>query len=111
MGRYSFCFLPIEIGLEFLLSSRVQWIECESKIAVKTETLKELQFDAVPGEVVEKLNAQKKKMLDFLQIQFQMVLEGASLFLEGQQDILGTSKHLNGVLEKEPENWKELPSS
>ena len=111
MGRFSFCFLPIEIGLEFLLSSRIQWIEFERKIAVKKETLKELQFDAVPGEVVQKLNAQKKKMLDFLQIQFQMVLEGASLFLEGQQDILGTSKHLIGVLEKEPENWKELPSS
>ena len=111
MGRFSFCFLPIEIGLEFLLSSRIQWIACERKIAVKKETLKELQFDAVPGEVVQKLNAQKKKMLDFLQIQFQMVLEGASLFLEGQQDILGTSKHLIGVLEKEPENWKELPSS
>ena len=111
MGRFSFCFLPIEIGLEFLLSSRIQWIACERKIAVKKETLKELQFDAVPGEVVQKLNAQRKTMLDFLQIQFQMVLEGASLFLEGQQDILGTSKHLIGVLEKEPENWKELPSS
>ena len=111
MSRFSFCFLPIEIGLEFLISSRVQWIESERKIAVKTETLKELKFDAVPKEVVQKLNARKKKMLDFLQIELQMVLEGVSLFLEGQQDVLGKSKHLIGLLEKEPEDWKELPSS
>ena len=104
MSRFSFCFLPIEIGLEFLISSRVQWIESERKIAVKTETLKELKFDAVPKEVVQKLNARKKKMLDFLQIELQMVLEGASLFLEGQQDILGKSKHMIGTLEKEPED-------
>ena len=100
-----------ELGLEFLLSSRLQWIECERKIAVKAEDLKELKFDAVPEEVVQKLNAQKKKMLDFLQIRLQMVLEGASLFLVGQQDILGTSKNLVGTLAKEPEDWKELPSS
>ena len=68
MSRYSFCFLPVEIGLDFLIQSRVQWIQCERKIAVKTETLQDLKFDAVPGEVVQKLNAQKKKMLDFLQI-------------------------------------------
>ena len=60
---------------------------------------------------MQKLNAQKKKMLDFLQINLQMLLEEASLFLVGQQDILGTSKHLIGTLEKEPEDWKELPSS
>ena len=111
MGRFSFCFLPIELGLEFLLSSRMQWIECERKIAVKAEDLKELKFDAVPKVVVQKLNSQKKKMLDFLQIKLQMVLEGASLYLVGQQDILGTSKHLIGTLEKEPEDWKELPVS
>ena len=39
------------------------------------------------------------------------MLKGASLFLEGQQDILGKSKHMIGTLEKEPEDWKELPSS
>ena len=111
MSRFSFCFSPIEIGLEFLISSRVQWIQSERKIAVKTETLQDLKFDAVPGEVMQKLNAQKKKMLDFLQIKMQMVVEGALLVLEGQQDILGKSRHLIGTLEKEPEDWKELPSS
>ena len=33
------------------------------------------------------------------------------MYLVGQQDILGTSKNLVGTLAKEPEDWKELPSS
>ena len=111
MTRFSFCFLPVELGLEFLLSSRLNWIECEKKITVKATNLKELKFDGVPEEVVRKLNEKKKKMLDFLQIQLQMVLEGASLYVVGKEEILGTSKHLVGMLEKEPETWKELPTS
>ena len=70
-----------------------------------------MQFDGVPEEVVRKLNEKKKKMLDFLQLQLQMVLEGASLYVVGKEEILGTSKTLVGTLEREPETWNELPTS
>ena len=89
----------------------MNWVECEKKIKVKASDLKELQFDGVPEEVVRKLNEKKKKMLDFLQLQFQMVLEGASLYVVGKEEILGTSKTLVGTLEKEPETWNEFPTS
>ena len=103
--RFSFCFTPVELGLEFLLSARVNWIECEKKIKEKAFDLKELQFDGVLEEVVRKLNEKKKKMLDFLQLRLQMVLEGASLYVVGKEEILGTSKTLVGTLEREPETW------
>ena len=109
--RYSFCFTPVELGLEFLLSSRVSLVECEKKIKVKAFDLKELQFDGVPEKVVRKLNEKKKKMMDFLQIQLDMVLEGASLYVVGKEEILGTSKTLVGTLEREPTTWSEFPIS
>ena len=109
--RYSFCFTPVELGLEFLLSSRVSLVECEKKIKVKAFDLKELQFNGVPEKVVRKLNEKKKKMMDFLQIQLDMVLEGASLYVVGKEEILGTSKTLVGTLEREPTTWSEFPIS
>ena len=45
--RYSFIFTPIELGLEFLLSARISWVECEKKLKVKAIDVKELQFDGV----------------------------------------------------------------
>ena len=111
MARYSFCFVPVEIGLDFLLQSRVEWIKNERKIDVKMENLQDLKFDSLPGEVVEKLNEQKKKMLDFLTIEIEMVLDEKLLFVQGQQDILGQMRHQIGTLASEPLDWKEFPPS
>ena len=51
----------MELGLEFLLSARINWLECEKKVKVKSVTVKELQFDGLSEEVVRKLNENKIK--------------------------------------------------
>ena len=109
--RYSFCFTPVELGLEFLLSARINWLECEKKVKVKSVTVKELQFDGLPEEVVRKLNEKKMKLMDFLSIKLDMILEGTKLYVVATEDILGTSKTMVGTLENEPMSWKEFPVS
>ena len=46
--RFSFCFTPVELGLEFLLNARIGWLENERKVKVKPVALTEFQFDGVP---------------------------------------------------------------
>ena len=58
-----------------------------------------------------KLNEKKMKMMDFLQIQLDMILEGTKLYVVAKEEILGASKTLVGTLEKEPSSWSEFPVS
>ena len=58
-----------------------------------------------------KLNEKKMKMMDFLQIQLDVILEGTKLYVVAKKEILGTSKTLVGTLEKEPTSWSEFPVS
>ena len=60
------------------------------------------QFDGVPEEVVKRLNDSKMKLMDFLVIKLEMVLEGTQLYVLAKEDILGSSKTLVGTLENEP---------
>ena len=92
--RYSFCFTPVELGLEFLLSARISWVECEKKMKVKSIDIKELQFDGVPEEVVRKLNEKKMKRMDFLQIQLDMILGETKLYVVAKEEKLGVLQRL-----------------
>ena len=109
--RFTFCFTPVELGLEFLLTARIGWLENERKVKVKPIAVTEFQFDGVPEEVVKRLNDSKMKLMDFLVIKLEMVLEGTQLYVLAKEDILGSSKTLVGTLENEPASWSEFPVS
>ena len=109
--KFSFCFVPVELGLEFLLTARIGWLENETKVKVKPLAMKEFQFDSVPEEVVKRLNDKKLTLMDFLMIKLEMVLEGTELFVLAKEEILGSSKTLVGTLENEITSWSEFPVS
>ena len=109
--RFTFCFVPVELGLEFLLTARIGWLENETKVKVKPLAMKEFQFDSVPEDVVQKLNDQKLTLMDFLMIKLEMVLEGKELFVLATENVLGSSKTLVGTLENEISSWSDFPVS
>ena len=109
--RFTFCFVPVELGLEFLLTARIGWLENETKVKVKPLAMKEFQFDSVPEDVVQKLNDQKLTLMDFLMIKLEMVLEGKELFVLASEEVLGSSKTLVGTLENEISSWSDFPVS
>ena len=109
--RFTFCFTPVELGLEFLLTARIGWLENEKKVKVKPIAMKEFQFDSVPEEVVKQLNDKRLTLMDFLMIKLEMVLEGKELFVMASEEVLGSSKTLLGTLENEVESWSDFPVS
>ena len=109
--RYSFIFVPVELGLEFLLTSRIKWLENELKIKTKPESVKELRFDGVPESVLEGLNEKKYTLLDYVMLKLEMVLEKEQIFVVATEQVLGSSKTLLGTLEKQAESFTEFPSS
>ena len=109
--RYSFIFVPVELGLEFLLTSRIKWLENELKIKTKPEIVKELKFDGVPETVLMGLNEKKFTLLDYVMLKLEMILEGKQLFVVATQEVLGSSKTLLGTLEKVVESFTDFPSS
>ena len=109
--RYSFIFVPVELGLEFLLTSRIKWLENELKIKTKPEIVKELRFDGVPESVLEGLNEKKFTLLDYVMLKLEIVLEGEQIFVVATEQVLGSSKTLLGTLEKVVESFTDFPSS
>ena len=109
--KYSFIFVPVELGLEFLLTSRIRWLEHELKIKTKPEIVKELKFDGVPESVLEGLNEKKFTLLDYVMLTLEMVLEGEQIFVVATEQVLGSSKTLLGTLEKVVESFTDFPSS
>ena len=109
--RYTYIFVPVEIGLEFLLSARLRWLEQELKIKTKAESVNEMKFDGLPETVLEELNAKKYTLLDYMMLKLEMVLEKDKVFVVATEPILGSSKTLLGTLEKQSEDFTEFPSS
>ena len=109
--RYSFVFVPIEIGLEFLLSARVRWLEQELKIQITVESMNELKFDGLPETVLEQLNTKKYTLLDYLMIKLEMLVENEKVFVVAKEPVLGTAKTLLGTMEKKSEDFTGFPSS
>ena len=109
--KFSFCFVPVELGLEFLLTARIGWLENETKVKVKPLSVKEFQFDSMPEDVLLKLNDRKLTLMDFLMMKLEMVLEGKELFVMASEEVLGSSKTLLGTLENEVESWSDFPVS
>ena len=109
--KFSFCFVPVELGLEFLLTARIGWLENETKVKVKTLLVKEFKFDSMPEDVLLKLNDRKLTLMDFLMMKLEMVLEGKELFVMASEEVLGSSKTLLGTLENEVESWSDFPVS
>ena len=103
--RYSFIFVPVELGLEFLLTSRIKWLENELKIKTKPESVKEMRFDGVPESVLEGLNEKKYTLLDYVMLKLEMVLEKEQIFVVATEQVLGSSKTLLGTLEKQAESF------
>ena len=109
--RYSYIFVPVEIGLEFLLSARLRWLEQELKIKTKDECVNEMRFDGIPATVLEEMNAKKYTLLDYVMLKLEMVLEKEKVFVVATEPVLGSSKTLLGTLEKQSEAFTEFPSS
>ena len=109
--RYSFVFVPIEIGLEFLLSARVRWLEQELKIQITVESMNEMKFDGLPETVLEQLNTKKYTLLDYLMIKLEMLVENEKVFVVAKEPVLGTAKTLLGTMEKKSEDFTDFPSS
>ena len=80
--RYSFIFVPVELGLEFLLTSRLRWLENELKIKTKPESVNELRFDGIPESVLEGMNEKNKN--DFTKINFYFCEIISCKFNEGE---------------------------
>ena len=109
--RYSFIFVPVELGLEFLLTSRLRWLENELKIKTKPESVNELRFDGIPESVLEGMNEKKYTLLDYVMLKLEMVLEKEQIFVVATEPVLGSSKTLLGTLEKQAESFTDFPSS
>ena len=109
--RYSFVFVPIEIGLEFLLSARMRWLEQELKIKITVESVNEMMFDGLPEKVLEKMNTKKYTLLDYLMLKLEMIVENEEVFVVANEPVLGTSKTLLGTLEKKSEDFTDFPAS
>ena len=109
--KFSFCFVPVELGLEFLLTARINWLENETKVEIKPLVVKELKFDSMPEDVLQMLNDRKLTLMDFLMMKLEMVLEGKELFVVASEEVLGSSKTLLGTLENEVESWSDFPVS
>ena len=103
--KFSFCFVPVELGLEFLLTARISWLENETKVEIKPLVVKELKFDSMPEDVLQMLNDKKLTLMDFLMMKMEMVLEGKELFVVASEEVLGSSKTLLGTLENVVESW------
>ena len=109
--RYSYIFLPVEIGLEFLLTARLRWLEQELKINTTAECVNEMRFDGIPETVLEEMNKKKYTLLDYVMLKLEMVLENDKVFVVATEPILGSSKTLLGTLEKQSEDFTDFPSS
>ena len=109
--RYSFVFVPIEIGLEFLLSARMRWLEQELKIKITVECVNEMKFDGLPETVLEEMNTKKYTLLDYMMLKLEMVVENEKVFVVATEPVLGTSKTLLGTMEKKSEDFTGFPSS
>ena len=109
--RYSYIFVPVELGLEFLLTSRLRWLENELKIKTKPESVNEMRFDGIPESVLEGMNEKKYTLLDYVMLKLEMVLEKEQIFVVATEQVLGSSKTLLGTLEKQAESFTEFPSS
>ena len=109
--RYSYIFVPVELGLEFLLTSRLRWLENELKIKTKPESVNELRFDGIPESVLEGMNEKKYTLLDYVMLKLEMVLEKEQIFVVATEPVLGSSKTLLGTLEKQAESFTDFPSS
>ena len=109
--KFSFCFVPVELGLEFLLTARISWLENETKVKIKPLLVKELKFDSMPEDVLQMLNDKKLTLMDFLMMKMEMVLEGKELFVVASEEVLGSSKTLLGTLENVVESWSDFPVS
>ena len=109
--RYSYIFVPVELGLEFLLTSRLRWLENEVKIKTKPECVNEMRFDGIPENVLLGLNEKKYTLLDYVMLQLEMILEKEQIFVVATEPLLGSSKTLIGTLEKQAETFTDFPSS
>ena len=109
--RYSYIFVPVEIGLEFLLSARLRWLEQELKINTTADSVNEMRFDGIPETVLEEMNKKKYTLLDYVMLKLEMVLENDKVFVVATEPILGSSKTLLGTLEKQSEDFTDFPSS
>ena len=109
--KYSFCFVPVELGLEFLLTARINWLEHEFKVKIKPVIVKELKFDSVPENVLQMMNERKLTLMDYVMMKMEMVLEGKELFVLASEEVLGSSKTLLGTLENVVEAWSDFPVS
>ena len=109
--RYSYIFVPVELGLEFLLTARLRWLENELKIKTKPECVNEMRFDGIPDSVLEGMNTKKYTLLDYVMLKLEMVLEKEQVFVVATEPVLGSSKTLLGTLEKQAESFEGFPSS
>ena len=109
--RYSYIFVPVELGLEFLLTSRLRWLENELKIKTKPESVNEMRFDGIPESVLEGMNEKKYTLLDYVMLKLEMILEKEQIFVVATEPVLGSSKTLLGTLEKQAESFTDFPSS
>ena len=103
--------VPVEVGLAYMIKTRLEWMESEKKAEIVVEDVNELCFEKKPIDVLERLNKKKCKLLDFLQISLKMVIEEKDVFIQGQQEFLGSVKEKVGTLSAVPMGWSELPSS
>ena len=102
--------VPVELGLAFMIKTRVEWKENEKKAEVILNEVEELCFKTRPKDILEHLNEKKCKLLDFIQFDLERKVEDKDVFIEGHEKILGKVKEKLGTLASVPSGW-QLPSS
>jgi len=90
--RYIYVRAPVEIGLNFLLNARVEWLRDE-KMALITETdLQEIRFENRPKDILERLNEKKCKLMDCIELDMKFEFEDNTLVVVGEETMLGKFK-------------------
>ena len=91
-ARYIWVRAPVEIGLSFMINSRVEWLRDEKKAVIELIELQELFFETRPKEILDQLNDKKFKLLDFIEFTMEFKIEDNTLVVEGEETILGKFK-------------------
>ena len=93
---------PIELGLAFMVKTRVEWMDNDKKAEIVLNEVDELCFENRSKDILEHLNENKCKLLDFIQFTLEMKIEDSDVFKEGDEKILGRIREKVGTLSSVP---------
>lgn len=109
--RYIYVRAPVEIGLNFFLNARIEWLRDEKKALITETNLQEIKFENRPKDILEQLNNKKCKLLDYIELDIKFEFEDSTLIIVGEETMLGKFKEGVAKLSSIPPSGYTLPNS